>query len=97
MVTVKWDGATDTEEILAALLYFINDEDRASCLAKSYGDFGKDLRKAHMNGGKGNGEYNIFGWSDRVEVTISSKNIRYKLTWNKAAKLIHKHLHGERK
>ncbi|MBP5431589.1 hypothetical protein [Ruminococcus sp.] len=97
MVTTKWDGVTDSEEILAALMYFINEKDIAVCMAKSYGDFGKDMRKAHMNGGKGNDKYNIFGWSDRIDVTLHSKNIRYTVTWNKAAKLLHKHLHGERK
>lgn len=90
----KWDGITDADDILKALLYFISDEDLKRCINISYGDYGKYLQKQYKDRGAGNGGiYTIQGDTKYVDVTIHEKKIRYSLTWNKAAKLIHKHLH----
>lgn len=90
----KWDGVTDADDILKALLYFIRDEDLKRCIGTSYGDYGKYLCKHYRYRGAGNGGiYTIQGDTKYVDVTIHKKKIRYSLTWNKAAKLIHKHLH----
>ena len=40
--------------IFNALLSIIDEDDIASAMAKSYGDFGRDLRKAHKNESTGN-------------------------------------------
>ena len=37
----KWDGVTDADELLKALLFFIDEEDEAKALTTSYGDFWK--------------------------------------------------------
>lgn len=97
METVKWDGVTDSIKILEALLLFVDDEDLAIGKVKSYGDFGRDLKKKHMNNGINRDDYGIFARSDRIEVTVNEVNKRYTLTWNKAAKLLHKYLHEEGK
>ncbi len=92
MQTVKWDGVTDDDKILKALLFFINEDDKNAALTTSYGDFGKYLQKKYKNQGKGvGGTYSVFGWAKKVQITLCKQNIRYDLTWNKAAKLIHKY------
>ena len=95
MEVKKWDGITDADKILKALLFFINDDDKKIALTMSYGDFGIYLQKKYKNQGKGNGgDHLVFGWAQKVQITLCKQNIRYDLTWNKAAKLIHKHLKG---
>ena len=51
----KWDGVTDADDILKALLYFIRDEDLKRCIGTSYGDYGKYLCKHYKYQGAGNG------------------------------------------
>ena len=94
----KWDGVTDADEILKALLFFVYDRDLELCNNTSYGDYGKYLCKHYKCLGAGNGgTYVIQGGAKFVDVTLLKKNIRYSLTWNKAAKLIHGYLHKEEK
>ena len=98
MENVKWDGVTDADEILKALLFFVYDRDLELCSTTSYGDYGKYLCKQYKCLGAGNGvTYVIQGGAKYVDVTLIKKNIRYELTWNKAAKLIHEYLHRKEK
>ena len=90
MEIVKWDGVTDADEILKALLFFVYDRDLKLCNTTSYGDYGKYLCKHYKCLEAGNGrKYVIQGGAKYVDVTLIKKNISYELTWNKAAKLIH--------
>ena len=98
MQRLKWDGVTHSTEVLKALLFFVDGEDKEYAITTSYGDFGKYLQKKYKNMGKGNGGvHSVFGWAKNVEVTLCKLNVRYEITWNKAAKLIHKHLKGDKK
>lgn len=97
MAITKWDGVTDADEILKALMFFIDEDDEAKALTTSYGDFGKYLQKTYKGSAAGNSEICIESFKGNPRITLKKKNISYQLTWNKAAKLIHKHLHGERK
>ena len=93
MVVSKWDGVIDADEILKALLLLIDEEDEAKALTTSYGDFGKYLQKMYRGTGAGNGDFSIESFKGNPGITLKKKNIAYQLTWNKAAKLIHKHMH----
>lgn len=98
METVKWDGVSDAVAILEALLCFIDDDDLDIGKNKSYGDFGKDLQRQYKKSSAGNGNFSVVGGAQHLTVRLKKKGIEYELTWNKAAKLIHKHLHeGGRK
>lgn len=96
MEIVKWDGVTDADEILKALLLLIDEEDEAKALTTSYGDFGKYLQKLYKGSGAGNGEVTVESFKGNLRVTLRKKHIAYQLTWNKAAKLIHEHLNSQR-
>ena len=89
----KWDGVIDADEILKALLLLIDEEDEAKALTTSYGDFGKYLQKMYRGTGAGNGDFSIESFKGNPRITLKKKGIAYQLTWNKAAKLIHKHMH----
>lgn len=93
----KWDGVTDADEILKALLLLIDEEDEAKALTMSYGDFGKYLQKLYKGSGAGNGDFTVESFKGNPRVTLKKKAISYQLTWNKAAKLIHGYLHKEEK
>ena len=93
----KWDGVTDADEILKALLLLIDEEDEAKALTTSYGDFGKYLQKLYKGSGAGNGDVTVESFKGNPRVTLKKKAISYQLTWNKAAKLIHGYLHKEEK
>lgn len=97
MEIVKWDGVTDADEILKALLLLIDEEDEAKALTTSYGDFGKYLQKLYKGSGAGNGDFTVESFKGNPRVTLKKKAISYQLTWNKAAKLIHGYLHKEEK
>lgn len=89
----KWDGVIDADEILKALLLLIDEEDEAKALTTSYGDFGKYLQKMYRGSGAGNGDISVESFKGNPRITLKKKNVSYQLTWNKAAKLIHKYLH----
>lgn len=93
MAVTKWDGVSDAEDILKALLFFIDEEDEAKALKTSYGDFGKYLQKLYRGSGAGNGELSVESFKGNPRITLKKKNVSYQLTWNKAAKLIHGYLH----
>lgn len=93
----KWDGVADADDILKALLFFIDEEDEAKALTTSYGDFGKYLQKMYKGSGAGNGDISIESFKGNPRIALKKKNVAYQLTWNKAAKLIHQYLHGRNK
>jgi hypothetical protein len=95
MPVVKWDGVADAEDILRALMFFIDEEDEEKALKTSYGDFGNYLQKLYKNAGAGNSDMIVESFKGNPRITLKKKGIAYQLTWNKAAKLIHKHLHEE--
>lgn len=95
MEVIKWDGVSDADLILKTLLFFIDEEDEEKALKTSYGDFGKYLQKMYRGSGAGNGELSVESFKGNPRITLKKKGIAYQLTWNKAAKLIHKHLHEE--
>ena len=83
-------------ELLKALLYYIDEDDIASALARSYGDFGQDLRKAHRYESAGNEKYHITGKNTKVIIELHEYGgTEYELSWNKAAKMLHEYLHAK--
>lgn len=90
---MKWDGESHIPELLEALLYFIDDDDIEPAMSMSYGDYGNYLKKKHRNGGCGYSKFHIFGTTTHIKVELNELGISYEITWNKAAKLLHKHLH----
>lgn len=92
MEVKKWDGVSDVDDILKVLLFFIDEEDEEKALKTSYGDFGKYLQKLYRGSSAGNGEVSVESFKGNPRVTLKKKKIAYQLTWNKAAKLIHKYL-----
>lgn len=90
MDVMKWDGSTNARDILKALLYYIDEDDKVSVKTKSYGDFALDLRRAHRNESMGNSKYHIEGKNTKVLIELHEYGgVTYELTWNKAAKLLH--------
>lgn len=89
----KWDGVADAEDIFNALMFLISEEDEAQALTTSYGDFGKYLQKRYKGGAAGNSTLMVETFKGNPRITLKKKGVAYQLTWNKAAKLIHKHLH----
>ena len=89
---VKWDGASDADKILEALMPLIDDEDLKLAKTTSYGDFGKYLQKHYRSCGAGNSQYSAIGNGSKLHVTLKQRNITYEMTWNKAAKLLHSSL-----
>lgn len=89
----KWDGVADADEILKALMFFIDEDDEAKALTTSYGDFGKYLQKTYKGSGAGNGDISVESFKGNPRITLKKKGVAYQLTWNKAAKLIYKYLH----
>lgn len=96
MAILKWDGLSDAMEILEALLSFVSKDELELAKTTSYGDFGKYLQKFYNNRASGNDQYiveSFNGGSNKLYVNLKNKKITYELTWNKAAKLLHKYLH----
>lgn len=93
MEVKKWDGITDADELLKVLMFFVDEEDEVKALNTSYGDFGKHLQKKYRGSAAGNSAVSIESFKGNPRITLKKKNVSYQLTWNKAAKLIHKHLH----
>lgn len=91
MSTVKWNEKTHSEyekDIAAALLHYILKEDKEKAKSISYGDLGRILQKAH--GSRYHGDNDVTGTPKGVVVRIPG-NKYFMMTWNKAAKIIHKY------
>ena len=83
---LRWDGETNKKDVAAALVGWLNDEDRQTADKISYGDLGVLLRKNYRNRGSGRDCFTLWGYSEGCEVQIG--RWKCQLTWNKAAKLI---------
>lgn len=93
MNKIKWDGITEIEKIMPALLGFITDEEKQQAKKTAYGYFTDIIRKNHRNSATNNGGYITSGFFDKV--TVSVGEIEYFMTWNKAAKYISQWLNQE--
>ena len=93
--SIKWDGTSpiDHEPIIkTALLRYITDEEKEKAATISYGDLGEIMKKNHGRSYHGGsyGECIIQSDTKGVTVNIPDLNIKYEMTWNKAAKAIHR-------
>ena len=93
--SIKWDGTSpiDHEPIIkTALLSYITAEEKEKAAIISYGDLGGILKKSHGSSFHGGsyGECIIQSDIKGVTVNILDLNIKYEMTWNKAAKAIHR-------
>ncbi len=99
--TIKWDGTSPImhealikEAFIGEKGFFSEDEIR---LAKqtSYGDLAELLKKNHKaEGNHGRcGDYPVSGSPAAVTVHLPELEIQYEMTWNKAAKAIHRWVH----
>lgn len=93
MEKIKWDGITEIEKIMPALLGFITDTEKQQAKKMAYGYFTDIIRKNHRNSATNNGGYITSGFFDKV--TVSVGEIEYFMTWNKAAKYISQWLNQE--
>ena len=88
MAVIKWDGVTDADLILKALLFFIDEEDEEKALKTSYGDFGKYLQKMYRGSGAGNGDINyqssfrILSISESARIQKTLRSIRRIFTFH---------------
>lgn len=101
--TIKWDGTSPImhemlikEALIGEKGFFSEDEIR---LAKqtSYGDLAELLKKNHKaEGNHGRcGDYPVSGSPAAVTVHLPELEIQYEMTWNKAAKAVHRWVHEE--
>ena len=98
--TIKWDGVSpiDHEPIVrTALLSYITDEEKLKATTTSYGDLGDILKKNHGSQYHGGtyGECIVKGDTKGVVIDITDLQVKYEMTWNKAAKAIHRWVHEE--
>lgn len=98
--SIKWDGTspTDRESIIkATLLSYITAEEKEKAATISYGDLGEILKKNHGSSFHGGsyGECVVQSNTKGVTVDITDLQVKYEMTWNKAAKAIHRWVHEE--
>ena len=98
--TIKWDGTSplDHEPIVKiALLSYITDEEKQTAMTTSYGDLGDILKKNHGSNFHGGtyGECIVNGDAKGVVIDTDDLHVTYEMTWNKAAKAIHRWVHEE--
>ena len=65
MEKIKWDGITEIEKIMPALLGFITDEEKQQAKKTAYGYFTDIIRKNHRNSATNNGGYITSGFFDK--------------------------------
>jgi len=93
-----WDGKSPIDHELAVkmtLLHFITPEERELAAHTSYGDLGRKLKKSHGSRFHGGSYDKCIVQSDIKTITVSVDNAKYEMTWNKAAKAIHRWVHEE--
>ena len=98
MEVIKWDGSSHKQELTAALMWYIDDEDKELAKHTSYGDLGKALQKKHgasFHGAVNSDIADITGETSKITIAPSKLHVSYVLTWNKAAKLIHEYINTE--
>ena len=98
MKVIKWDGSSHKQELTAALMWYIDDEDKELAKHTSYGDLGKALQKKHgaiFRGYVNKDIADITGEPSKITIAPGKLHVSYVLTWNKAAKLIHEYINTE--
>lgn len=86
MEKIKWDGITEIEKIMPALLGFITDEEQQQAKKMAYGDFAEIIRKKYRNRGTNSGGLFVDAFRDKI--MVYAEKTTYFMTWNKAAKYI---------
>lgn len=93
MEKIKWDGITEIEKILPALLGLITDEEQQQAKKMAYGDFAEIIRKKYRNRGTNSGGLFVDAFRDKI--MVYAEKTTYFMTWNKAAKYIRQWLDKE--
>lgn len=86
MGKIKWDGITEIEKVMPALLGLITDEEQQQAKKMAYGDFAEIIRKKYRNRGTNSGGLFVDAFSDKI--MVYAEKTTYFMTWNKAAKYI---------
>ena len=86
MEKIKWDGITEIEKVMPALLGLITDEEQQQAKKMAYGDFAEIIRKKYRNRGTNSGGLFVDAFSDKI--MVYAEKTTYFMTWNKAAKYI---------
>jgi len=86
MEKIKWDGITEIEKIMPAILGLITDEEQQQAKKMAYGDFAEIIRKKYRNRGTNSG--GLFVDALRDKIMVYAEKATYFMTWNKAAKYI---------
>lgn len=95
MEKIKWDGITEIEKIMPALLGLITDEEQQQAKKMAYGDFAEIIRKKYRNRGTNSGGLFVDAFRDKI--MVYAEKTTYFMTWNKAAKYIRQWLDKEEK
>ena len=95
MEKIKWDGITEIEKIMPALLGLITDEEQQQAKKMVYGDFAEIIRKKYRNRGTNSGGLFVDAFRDKI--MVYAEKTTYFMTWNKAAKYIRQWLDKEEK
>ena len=85
-IKIKWDGITEIEKVMPALLGLITDEEQQQAKKMAYGDFAEIIRKKYRNRGTNSGGLFVDAFSDKI--MVYAEKTTYFMTWNKAAKYI---------
>ena len=93
MEKIKWDGITEIEKIMPALLGLITDEEQQQAKKMAYGDFAEIIRKKYRNRGTNSGGLFVDAFRDKI--MVYAEKTTYFMTWNKAAKYISQWLNEE--
>ena len=94
-IKIKWDGITEIEKVMPALLGLITDEEQQQAKKMAYGDFAGIIRKKYRNRGTNSGGLFVDAFSDKI--MFYAEKTTYFMTWNKAAKYIRQWLDKEEK
>ena len=94
-IKIKWDGITEIETVMPALLGLITDEEQQQAKKMAYGDFAEIIRKKYRNRGTNSGGLFVDAFSDKI--MVYAEKTTYFMTWNKAAKYIRQWLDKEEK
>lgn len=101
---IKWDGTSTIQHepiIKHTLLHIMNDREKKLALTTSYGDLGKEMQKNHGCDADdpmchyGLWLSEVYELKDKIVIEIRDLHVTYEMTWNKAAKAIHRWVHEE--
>ena len=85
-IKIKWDGITEIEKIMPAILGLITDEEQQQAKKMAYGDFAEIICKKYRNRGTNSGGLFVDAFRDKI--MVYAEKTTYFMTWNKAAKYI---------